>query len=162
MDSPETWRWIWLAAAVLLILGEIAVAGTFFLLPFGLAALVACILAFAGVGLVAQWVAFVAVAAVASLALVPLRRRLDRSPAQDGIGARRLLNQEAVVIVEIEPGPHGSGFVRLGREEWRAESLHRSGLPVGAVVRVSEVRGTGVVVEAVDAAGRFDPERGAQ
>ena len=34
--SPETWRWIWLAAAVVLIAGEMAVPGTFILIPFGI------------------------------------------------------------------------------------------------------------------------------
>ena len=157
MDSPDTWRWIWLAVGVAFLLGELAVAGTFFLLPFGLGALAACLLAFLGVGLAWQWLVFVLVAAGATAALVPVRRRLDRHPAQDGIGSRRLVNQEAVVIVDIEPGPHGSGFVRVGREEWRAESLDRGALPAGTVVRVVEVRGTGVVVQREPEPTRGEP-----
>jgi membrane protein implicated in regulation of membrane protease activity len=39
--------------------------------------------------------------------------------------------------------------VRIGREEWRAESLDHESIPAGASVRVVEVRGTGVVVERV-------------
>ncbi|MFT5531482.1 MAG: hypothetical protein ACI91O_001509, partial [Candidatus Poriferisodalaceae bacterium] len=46
MDTdPETWRWVWLAASVVLVAGEMAVPGTFILIPFGLSALVAMILA---------------------------------------------------------------------------------------------------------------------
>ena len=45
--SPDTWRWIWLAAAVVFAVGEIAVAGSFFLLPFAGGAVAAAVVAFA-------------------------------------------------------------------------------------------------------------------
>jgi membrane protein implicated in regulation of membrane protease activity len=148
VESPETWRWIWLGAAVLFALGELALAGTFFLLPFALGALVASVLAFAGVALGIEWLAFVGVSALASLGFIPLRHRLDRNDTDsgDGIGARRLLGQPALVISTIDAGPHGRGMVRVGREEWRAETDDGHGVPTGLVVRVLEVRGTGVVV----------------
>ncbi len=44
--DPEVWRWVWLAAAAAFIVGEITVAGTFFLLPFGLGAAVAAVFTF--------------------------------------------------------------------------------------------------------------------
>ena len=47
--NPETWRWIWLVIAAALITGEMFVAGTFILIPFGLSAVVAMILAFLAV-----------------------------------------------------------------------------------------------------------------
>jgi membrane protein implicated in regulation of membrane protease activity len=146
VDDPEAWRWIWMGAAALFLVGEIAVAGSFFLLPFGLGAIVACIAAFAGASVGLQWLLFVAVSAIASAGLIPLRRRLDQAEPQDGIGSRRLLNQPAVVEVTIEAGPHGSGFVRIGREQWRAESVDGQEIGEGARVRVVDVRGTGVVV----------------
>ena len=42
MDSgdPEVWRWIWLIAAVVFGVGEMAVAGSFFLAPFAIGATV--------------------------------------------------------------------------------------------------------------------------
>ncbi len=146
MNDPETWRWVWMGAAGFFLIGEIAVAGSFFLLPFGVGAVVACVAAFAGAGIGLQWLLFVVVSALAATGLIPLRRRLDRTEPVDGIGARRLLNQPAVVETAIEEGPHGSGFVRIGREQWRAESLDASAIPEGTIVRVVEVRGTGVVV----------------
>ena len=148
MDSPETWRWIWLGAGVLFALGELALAGTFFLLPFALGALVAAVLAFAGVPVPVEWLAFVGVSAVASLGFIPLRRRLDRDDESGsaGIGARRLVGQPALVIDAIDAGPHGRGTVRIGREEWRAETADGRAVEVGAVVPVIEMRGTGVVV----------------
>ena len=136
-----------MAAVVAFGLGELSLAGTFFLLPFAIGAVVACILAFAGVGLGAEWIAFVGVSLAGSVALFPLRRRLDRGDGVgDGVGARRLLGQAALVVTTIEPGPHGRGMVRIGREEWRAESEDAVAVDQGAVVRVVEVRGTGVVV----------------
>ena len=57
--TPDTWRWIWLAIAAVLITGEMFVAGTFILIPFGLSAAVAMILAFLGVPLLINWLVFV-------------------------------------------------------------------------------------------------------
>ena len=146
MDDPETWRWVWMGAAGLFLIGEIAVAGSFFLLPFGIGALVACVAAFAGAGIGLQWLLFVAVSAVASAGLIPLRRRLDRVEPVDGIGSRRLLNQPGIVEATIPAGPTGVGFVRIGREEWRAESHDRTEVLEGAHVTVIDVRGTSLIV----------------
>jgi membrane protein implicated in regulation of membrane protease activity len=147
MDDPNVWRWIWLGALGLFALGEGALAGSFFLLPFAAGALVAAILAFAGVDVAPQWISFVAVSAVAASALIPLRRRLDRTDPQDGIGARRLIGQGAVVLVDIGSAPGDVGEVRVGRETWRAESHDQSPILAGSTVRVVEVRGTAVIVE---------------
>jgi membrane protein implicated in regulation of membrane protease activity len=155
VDSPETWRWIWLIATVVFALGEMTMAGTFFLLPFAVGALVACLLAFLGVGVGIEWLAFVGISAVASVGLIPLRRRLDAADqgTTDGIGSRRLVGQPALVIEAIHAGPHGRGMVRVGREEWRAETEDGLAVPDGVVVRVVEVRGTGVVVTSAPHAG---------
>jgi membrane protein implicated in regulation of membrane protease activity len=151
MEDPESWRWIWLGAVAVFALGEIAIAGSFFLLPFAAGALVACIAAFAGAGLALQWALFVVVSIAGAIGLVPLRRRLDRVEPQNGIGSRRLMGQEAVVVTEIPGGPGATGMVRLGREEWRAKSSDRTPVAVGSVVEVVDVRGTSVVVRAVSA-----------
>ena len=149
MEDPESWRWVWLLVVALCLIGEMLTPGSFFLLPFAIGAFAACTAAFLDADVGVQWVLFVLVSAGSSAAFIPLRRRLDREEPVDGIGARRLLNQEAVVIRPVAPGPDGVGQVRIGREEWRAESINRVGIPEGAVVRVVEVRGTGVVVTPV-------------
>lgn len=147
MTDPDTWAWVWLLATGAFVVGEMLTPGSFFLLPFAVGALVACVAAFAGAGLVVQWILFLAVTAVASYAFIPLRRRLDRTETNaDGIGARRLVHQPAVVLRAIPPGPDSMGMVRVGREEWRALSEDHVGIPEGATVHVVEVRGTGVVV----------------
>jgi membrane protein implicated in regulation of membrane protease activity len=147
--EDEAWRWVWMVAAVAFAIGEMAVAGTFFLLPFSVGAVAACIAAFAGAGLVWQWFLFVGVSALSLAALYPLRKRFDRDEPQDGIGARRLIGQPAAVLRAISGGPDGAGLVRVGREEWRAQSLDGSPIDEGATVRIVEVRGTRVVVHLV-------------
>jgi membrane protein implicated in regulation of membrane protease activity len=149
MDTPESWRWIWLLATFVFAVGEMATPGSFFLFPFALGALAATALAFADVGLGAQWMAFVGVAIAFLAALRPLARRLDLSANDHGVGSRRLIGQTAIVLDEI-PGRHELGLVRVHREEWRAESLDGSQIPLGAAVRVAEVEGTRVLVVPID------------
>lgn len=149
MDDLEVWRWIWLGATGIFAAGEIVIAGSFFLMPFAAGALVACIIAFAGGPLALQWLAFLVVSAIASAGLVPLRRRLDRAEPQNGIGSRRLIGQQATVIVAVPAGPNSTGEVRVGREMWRAESAEQTAIAVDSIVQVLNVRGTSVVVQTV-------------
>jgi membrane protein implicated in regulation of membrane protease activity len=144
MDEPETWRWIWLGAAVLFGIGEMATPGAFFLAPFAVGAVVASALAFAGVALGGQWAAFVAISLASLFAMRPLARRLDRDGASDGIGSRRLIGKGGTVLESIEPGH--LGLVRVEREEWRAESADGSALTVGTNITVAQVEGTRVIV----------------
>jgi membrane protein implicated in regulation of membrane protease activity len=149
MDSPEQWRWIWLVGAFLFALAEMGSPGSFFMLPFAVGALVAAVLAFADVGLAAQWIAFIGISVASLAALRPLARRLDLADDDRGVGSRRLIGQSAVVLQEI-PGRHELGLVRVHREEWRAESLDGSPIPPGTTVKVAEVAGTRVLVLAAD------------
>lgn len=146
MSDPESWRWVWLILTGAFLVGELLTPGSFILLPFAAGGLAATIAAFADASLGVQWALFVAVAGVFSVAFIPLRRRLDRQPAAEGVGSLRLVNQEAVVLDPIEPGPNGRGLVRIGREEWGAISADGSAVDVGVLVRIIDVRGTGVVV----------------
>jgi membrane protein implicated in regulation of membrane protease activity len=159
VNDPENWRWIWMVAVGFFAVGEMMLAGSFFMLPFAAGALVACIAAFAGASIAVQWLLFVAVSAVASAAIIPLRRRLDQGEPLEGVGARRLMNLEGVVIDAVPAGPGATGMVRLGREEWRAESHDQGPLAPGTVVRVTDVRGTSVIVKAE--AFRPSPAQGA-
>ncbi len=144
MDEPESWRWIWLGAAVVFGMGEMATPGAFFLAPFAVGAVVASALAFADVPLAGEWAAFVGISVVAFAGLRPLARRLDQDGASDGIGSRRLIGREGTVLEGIEPGH--VGLVRVNREEWRAESADRATIPSGTAIRVTDVEGTRVIV----------------
>jgi len=146
METPELWRWIWLALATGLIVGEIAVAGSFFLLPFGLGALAAAIAAFAGVPVGFEWAVFVLASAGLSAVIWPLGRRLDRRSPRHAIGATRWEGREAVVVREIPAGAGQTGLIRLDREEWRAESMDGVPIRAGSTVLVSRVAGTRLIV----------------
>jgi membrane protein implicated in regulation of membrane protease activity len=145
MDSPESWRWVWMVAAVLFGAGEMATPGSFFLLPFALGAVLAAVLAFADVSLALQWGAFVGVSFASLLALRPVARRLDQASPTEGIGSRRLIGREGVILRAIPAGGE-LGLVRIDREEWRAESTDGSAIAKGTVVRVADVQGTRVIV----------------
>lgn len=156
LSDPETWRWIWLVLAVAFAAGEITVAGSFFLAPFAIGAAVAALLGFVGVDVGPQWIAFVAVSGGLLAAMRPLAHRLDQSDHVPGVGSSRQVGQQAIVIEDIE-GPHGSGFVKLGAERWRAESADGTPLPSGTTVVVTEVRGTRVIVAAAATPAPADP-----
>ena len=159
MESPESWRWIWLVAAFLFATGELLSPGSFFLLPFGVGAGVAAILAFLDVGLGWQWLAFVGVSGAAFGALFPLRNRLDRAGPQEGIGSKRMIGQTGVVLEDIPGGPTHLGLVRVGREEWRAETVDGTAVPAGTTIRVVDMVGTHLVVwPTSDLAPSSDPE----
>ena len=125
------------------LIGEIFTAG-FFLLWFGVGAVVAGLLALAGLGLVWQLVEFIAV----SFVLFAVSRRFaDRfTKAQPpGIGADRFVGRKGVVIEVIE-NEKNTGRVRFDREEWRAESETGDIIPLSSAVEVTNVIGTHVVV----------------
>lgn len=143
--DPEAWRWIWLAAMVVFGVGEMGVAGSFFLAPFAIGAAVAAVLAFAGADVGIEWAAFLGVSVVVFLALRPIARRLDAEGPVLGVGSHRQVGQRAKVIESID-GEHDHGVVMLGRERWRAESVDGRPIPVDATVVVNEVRGTRVIV----------------
>lgn len=150
LSSTETWRWIWLGLGVFFSIAEIVVAGTFFMLPFGVGAFVAAIVAFATTSLTASWLVFVVVSGAAFATLVPLGRRLDRSAgSRERVGANRWEGRVGVVLSEIPEGPGATGLVRVDREEWRAESTEDAAVPAGSRVRVIRVDGTRLVVEPV-------------
>ena len=148
--EPEVWRWVWLAASAAFIGGEITVAGTFFLLPFGLGAAVAAVFAFSGAGSATGWTIFVAVSLVASIAVRPIVRRLDATGDPISVGAERLIGQAGVVIRDLSADADRMGAVRVGREEWHAESSDGIDLPTGTAIEVSDILGTRAIVRPVD------------
>lgn len=141
MDT-ETWRWIWIGAALFLGLAEIVTAG-FFMLPFAVGAIVAAVLAFAEVTPAIQLIVFIATSLVSLIVLQRFVRQGDK--VQHPVGANRFANRTAVVLDPIDRTA-GTGRVRMDSEEWRA-TTDGDDIAVGAEVRIIEVRGTRLVVE---------------
>ncbi len=147
VDDPEFWRWVWLSAAVAFGLGEMTSPGSFFLAPFAVGAAVATVLSFLGVPVGVGWVAFVTVSVAVFAALRPLARRLDAAGGNPlGVGAKRLVGEDGLVLDHVPAGQDEMGLVRVGREEWRAQSSDGRAIPKDTRVTVVEVRGTRVVV----------------
>ena len=145
--SPETWRWIWLVIAGVLIAGEMFVAGSFILIPFGISAAVAMVMAFLGAPLILDWVVFVGLGAVLfSVFWKKSRKSMAAMESPPGAGHDRLIGALGQALEDIPDGPSSSGLVKTGGEEWRA--ISDSG-PIlsGSVIEIIEVRGTRVVVQ---------------
>ena len=143
-----------MAVAATFGIGEIVVAGTFFLAPFAVGALAAAIVSFLTAPVWVSWLVFLIVALLAFFALKPLARKLDMDlPNPAGIGANRLVGLDGTVKTAIPVGATGTGEVKIGGESWLAEGREGMGLPEGTHVRVIEVRGTRVIVEPASAAG---------
>jgi membrane protein implicated in regulation of membrane protease activity len=137
---------VWLGIAALLALGEIAVAGSFFLLPFALGAGAGAATALLGGPLPAQVALAVLTSAASAALLIPYGRRLDRRTSSSGVGADRWIGKEALVLDDIPGKPGEVGRIRLDREEWVAESLTGERIVAGSTVLVRRVDGTRLVV----------------
>lgn len=141
----EIWRWMWTIFAVVMAIGEIFTAG-FFLLPFAIGAGAAAVLAWAGAGVLAQWLVFFGVSVVA---LAYLRRFITRQDeaAQPKVGANRWVGEIGQVLQTIDPHTD-TGMVRILQEEWRASAPQK--IEKGTRVVVTAVQGTRLVVEPIE------------
>ncbi len=145
--NSQTLAIIWFAIAATLGIGEILIAGSFYLAPFGVGALAAAITAALGGGGL-SFLVFVVVSVVAFLALRPLSRKLDKNATSGlALGAERLMESEGTVIEAIPAGPGEAGMIKIGSETWRAESHDNQAIKVGAVVNITEVTGTRLTVK---------------
>ena len=144
MDN-ETWRWIWVGAALFLGFAEMVTAG-FFMLPFAVGAVIAAILAFTGVAAEIQMAVFVASSLISLVLLQRYVRKEDEH--QPAVGSNRFVGQSAVVIQPVDR-TSGSGRVRMETEDWRAVTDGEP-IEVGTEVHVVDVRGARLVVEPAD------------
>jgi membrane protein implicated in regulation of membrane protease activity len=143
----ENYWWAWMILAALFIVGEIFTAG-FFLLTIGIGAAIAGLIALLGGNTVWQLVVFV----VASFLLFLVSRRFAQKVTKEqppGVGADRFVGQECVVLEKIV-NVDDIGRVRMGKEEWRAESDNGDPIEAGTKVTVTRLSGTHLVVKPVE------------
>ncbi|NLX07561.1 MAG: NfeD family protein [Phycisphaerae bacterium] len=145
MDG-QLW-WIWMVLAAVLIVAEMFTAG-FFLLWFGIGAGVAGVMALIGLPFVWQLIGFIV---VSGLLFAFSRQFAEEVTAKQppGIGADRFVGQMGVVIEAVD-NIRNTGRIRVGQDEWRADSATGEGLPVGTVVKVVAMSGTHAVVRQVE------------
>jgi membrane protein implicated in regulation of membrane protease activity len=136
---------LWLIAAVILAIGEIATTGLF-LAPFAAGAAIAALLAAAGAGATIEWAVFLVVSVIALAALRPVARAHKRSRGQIKTGTAALVGQHAVVVERIA-NAEGVGCVRLDGEIWTARAYDDDEtFEPGARVQVLEIRGATALV----------------
>ena len=136
---------LWLIAAVLLAIGEIATMG-FFLAPFAAGAFAAALTSAAGAGTAINLIVFLVVSVVALGALRPLARSHKRQPALSRTGTAALVGQHAMVLERIA-NDEGVGCVRLDGEVWTARAYDPDDvIEQGRRVQVMEIRGATALV----------------
>jgi membrane protein implicated in regulation of membrane protease activity len=135
---------LWLIAAVLLAIGELATPGMFFLGPVALAAVGAAVSAGIGAGVVLQLIVFVAVSAGSIGLLRPIARRHIHVPALTRTGTAALVGKKALVLQRVDAN---GGRVRIGGEEWSARAFfEEQTLEPGARVEVAKIEGATALV----------------
>ena len=136
---------IWLIAAVIFAIGELATT-SFFLAPFAGGALIATLLAATGAGAVIEWAAFLVVSILLLAALRPIARDHQRTKAKIRTGTAKLVGQSATVVERIA-NAEGIGCVRLDGEIWTARAYDDDEtFEPGARVQVLEIRGATALV----------------
>jgi membrane protein implicated in regulation of membrane protease activity len=137
-------EWVlWMIAAGVLAVGEIATLG-FFLGPIAVAATLAAVVALAGAGLAAQWVVFIAASLASVLVLRPIARRHLKTPASLRTGTAALVGGPAVVLQRVDAN---GGQVKIGGEVWTARSYDEDdAFEPGARVEVMKIEGATALV----------------
>ncbi len=136
---------LWLVAAVVFAVGEIATLG-FFLAPFAGGALLAAVVAAVGGGTLVSLLVFLLVSGVLLGALRPIARSHRRQPAQLRTGTAALVGRTAMVMERIS-NDEGTGCVKLEGETWTARSYDEDAvIEPGRRVHVMEIRGATALV----------------
>jgi membrane protein implicated in regulation of membrane protease activity len=136
---------LWLIAAVILAVGEIATMGLY-LAPFAAGALVAALAGAAGAGTAINLIVFLVISIVALAALRPLARSQRRMPPQIRTGTAALVGRKATVLERIA-NHEGVGCVRLDGEVWTARAYDEDEvIEQGSRVHVIEIRGATALV----------------
>ena len=138
--------WHWLVFGLVLVLAELATAGGFYIIFFGIGAIIVGLLSSGNLaGPTGVQILLFSVLSVTSLVL--FRGRLlgwfqtdPQAPAVD-----QLVGEVALVIEDVAPG--GVGKVELRGSGWSARTTSGSPLPRGARCRVTRVDGLVLFVE---------------
>jgi membrane protein implicated in regulation of membrane protease activity len=138
--------WIWMAIAAFFIIAEIFTMG-FALLWFGIGAAIAGILALLGFGVGWQLASFIIISGILFAVSRSFAERFTKKQPP-GVGADRFIHKKGVVIEEID-NLKNTGRVRIGKDEWRADSDTDEVIPQGKTVEVTRVDGTHVVVKII-------------
>jgi membrane protein implicated in regulation of membrane protease activity len=141
----------WLFWLIIMVVSLLAEALTFNMTTIWFAAgsLIAMILALLGLSVWLQITVMVVVSiALLFLFLLIVKPRMKSKGVNGTVAtnADRIIGQEAVVVVDINPVA-GSGQVKVGGQIWSAGSRDQSMISTGSKVKVIEIQGVRAVVE---------------
>jgi membrane protein implicated in regulation of membrane protease activity len=140
----ETWV-LWLIAAAIFGVGEIATLG-FFLAPFAGGALLAALVTALGAPGAVGWAVFLVASVALLFALRPIARSHRRQPPQLRTGTAALVGR-TVMVVERIANDEGVGSVRIDGEVWTARAFDEDTvIEAGKRVQVLEIRGATALV----------------
>jgi membrane protein implicated in regulation of membrane protease activity len=136
----------WIIIAALFVAAEFG-HRAFYAMFVAMGAVVAAILAIAGVSVLVQIPAFVAAAVLGLFLVRPVLVR-SMSAGQYNLvsGIKGHVGKEAIVA-ETAGGPANPGRVKLDGELWKAVSHDGSPIPAGTTVMILELQGTTFVVQ---------------
>ena len=139
--------WVWLVAGLVLLVVEILTPGSFFVVFFGVGAIVAG-LATAAFAIQAAWLQLLLFSVVSLGSMALLRKRLLRAmgagtPAE---GMDTLVGEIAILDGDLAPGSIGKAELR--GTAWAARNVDTRGLSKGQRCRVERVEGLTLAVRA--------------
>jgi len=134
---------LWLIAAVILGVGEMATM-SFFLAPFAGGALLAALVSGLGAGLGISLLVALVVSVILVAALRPLARSHKRQPPQIRTGTAALVGREGLVLERIT---QDGGLIKFEGEQWSARTYAEGQVfEPGTRVSVVEIRGAHALV----------------
>jgi membrane protein implicated in regulation of membrane protease activity len=140
----DTWV-LWILAAVVLALGEIATLG-FFLAPFAGGALLAGLVSALGASDIVSLVVFIVFSVALLAAVQPIARRHRRMPPRLRSGTYALVGKTATVTERIS-NADDLGYVKVDGELWRARAyVDDAVIETGARVQIVEISGATALV----------------
>lgn len=137
--------YIWLTIAVCFLIIEIGHPGLFFFLSFSCGAVCAAAMSYGEYGLTGQTIIFLT-SVIGSLAIM---RALFGQPVQHGLQTNVYALQGKQAMVTSAIPAHGVGRIKIGGEEWSAESLQDEAYAIGTRVKIIRVQGIRLIVERV-------------
>ena len=137
--------WVWIIGGVLLCLAEMATPGAFYLLFFGVAALVVGVLAWAGL-VDTTWVQFLLFTIISIVSLVLFRRTLTErlNPEEPAAKINTLEGASGTALEDIPA--QGTGKVEVRGTGWNAVNMGESPIEQGQACVVERVEGVSLWV----------------
>jgi membrane protein implicated in regulation of membrane protease activity len=137
---------IWVVAACVLAVGEIATT-SFFLGPFAGGAVVAAVVSVAGGGWTVSAIVFLVISILLLLFVRPIARRHIRQPPLLRTGAAALVGRQGLVLERIA-NDESTGTARIDGEVWTARAFDDDRvIEPGERVHVIEIRGATALVD---------------